>query len=80
MAGIENDPQAKAIVTTIISLARELGVTVIGEGVETTDQLAALEEAGCDLIQGFLWGRPVNAAEIEAQLCGGGNPAVTRQA
>ncbi len=68
VAGIEHDPQAMAIVSTIVRLSRELGVEVIGEGVETEQQLAALETAGCDLIQGYLWARPMAASEIEDLL------------
>jgi len=64
--GIETDDQAMAIVATVIRLGCELGVEVIGEGVETEAQLAALDRAGCELIQGYLLGRPGPAAEIEA--------------
>ncbi|MEJ8574122.1 putative bifunctional diguanylate cyclase/phosphodiesterase [Microbaculum marinum] len=68
--GIEDDTQAMAIVSTILNLGRKLDVRVIAEGVETNAQLDALEEAGCELIQGYLWGRPTSAAEIEAMVGG----------
>lgn len=63
--GIETDPQTMAIVSTLIQLGRELDVEIIGEGVETQAQLAALDRAGCQLIQGFLWARPASAADLE---------------
>ncbi|GGG10629.1 hypothetical protein GCM10007304_25850 [Rhodococcoides trifolii] len=61
-------PGARAIVTAIVGLARAFGVTVVGEGVETREQLDALAAAGCDLAQGFLLGRPSTAPEITELL------------
>ena len=55
----------RAIVTAIISLARGLNIRTIAEGVESEDQLAVLRELGCDEIQGFLYARPLAAAEFE---------------
>jgi EAL domain-containing protein (putative c-di-GMP-specific phosphodiesterase class I) len=51
-----------------VSLGRELGLTVVGEGVETYDELAALTEFGCDVAQGFLIARPVPAAELPGAI------------
>ena len=47
-----------AVVRGVLALARELGVEVVAEGVEDERQLAALRDAGCDLMQGYLLGRP----------------------
>ena len=52
------DPQAAAIVRSISSLARALGMSVIAEGVENASQELALRQAGCSLLQGFLLGMP----------------------
>ena len=49
----------------MITMAHELGIRVVAEGVETQEQAALLCEAGCDFGQGYLWGRPVPAAEFE---------------
>ena len=46
------------------ALARAFDVTVVGEGVETEEQLEALAATGCDVAQGFLLGRPMSAAAI----------------
>jgi diguanylate cyclase (GGDEF)-like protein/PAS domain S-box-containing protein len=51
-----------SIVSAIVGLAKALRLKTIAEGVETTDQLAALHELGVDEAQGFLYGRPQPAA------------------
>jgi diguanylate cyclase (GGDEF)-like protein len=62
------DPRTCAIVTAMIELAHALGLSAIGEGIETTAQLARLRELGCDLGQGYLFARPAPAAEVELLL------------
>ncbi len=62
------DPRALAIVTAIVSLAKAFDVLVVGEGVEKQEQLDALASAGCDLAQGFLLGRPVDATVTRGLL------------
>jgi diguanylate cyclase (GGDEF)-like protein/PAS domain S-box-containing protein len=57
-----------AIVRAIITLGHSLGMLVVAEGVETRPQLNLLRELGCDEVQGYFTGRPVAAAELEAQL------------
>jgi diguanylate cyclase (GGDEF)-like protein/PAS domain S-box-containing protein len=57
------DPVAGAIVGAVMALAHELGMRVVGEGVETPAQMAALTAFGCDLAQGFLLGHPLPAQE-----------------
>lgn len=57
-----------AIVRSAISLGRELGFTVLAEGVETEAQLELLTELGCQQVQGYLTGRPACAAEARALL------------
>jgi diguanylate cyclase (GGDEF)-like protein len=51
-------PKGPALVRGVLALAHELGLEVVGEGVETPEQLAALHDAGCGLFQGYLLGRP----------------------
>lgn len=57
--------EAHAIVRAVIGLAHGMGMKVVGEGVETQDQLDALRADGCDLAQGFLIGRPAAARFFE---------------
>jgi diguanylate cyclase (GGDEF)-like protein len=53
------------VVEGIILLAHSLGMLVVAEGVETEAQRAFLQTAGCDLLQGYLFSRPLSAAEFE---------------
>lgn len=56
------DADDHAIVTTIIAMARSLGLRTTAEGVEEAGQAAALNELGCDYAQGYFFGRPEPAA------------------
>ena len=58
------------LVRSILAIGKTLGLTTVAEGVETVEQLEALRELGCDRAQGFLFGRPQTAREIESQLAG----------
>lgn len=53
-----DNPQARAIIRSVIGLGRGLGMPVVAEGVETAEQLDALREDGCDQVQGYLISRP----------------------
>jgi diguanylate cyclase (GGDEF)-like protein len=61
-------PRDAAIVHTVISLGRELGLTVIAEGVETAAQFEMLRDLGCQQVQGYLTARPAGATEARALL------------
>ena len=62
-----NDDDA-AIVRSTVNLARDLGLEVVAEGVETTEAWNDLEELHCDLAQGYLLSRPLPAAELTPWL------------
>lgn len=61
---IESDAHMAQIVSAIIALARALGATAVAEGVETAKQEILLKAAGCNVIQGFLHGKPMPLAQI----------------
>lgn len=58
------DKKSLAIVQTIIELARKLEKTTLAEGVETQEQFEILKSTGCDLVQGFLFSKPVAEKEV----------------
>ena len=63
VAGLGLRTRDAAIARSIISLADELGIAVVAEGIETAEQAAALIEMGCRFGQGFLFGRPEPAGD-----------------
>jgi EAL domain-containing protein (putative c-di-GMP-specific phosphodiesterase class I) len=65
---IRNDTDDAVIVASTISLAHNLGLIVVAEGVESKDQLLHLKAAGCDQVQGFFLQRPVSAQDIAPLL------------
>ena len=64
-----SDESDAMIVRSTVDLAHNLGMTVIAEGVETEEVLAALMDLGCDGAQGYYIGRPLFAAEFLQWLC-----------
>lgn len=67
---ISSDPQDKAIVSTIIVLAKNLNLGVIAEGVETREHLIILKQLECTEVQGFLFSKPVPGEEFSKRLSG----------
>jgi EAL domain-containing protein (putative c-di-GMP-specific phosphodiesterase class I) len=59
---IGSDDSSGAVVSTIVGLSRALGVHATAEGVETEYQATLLKAAGCDVVQGFLFGKPAPLA------------------
>lgn len=55
---LETDANSGAVVSTIVGLSRALGVHTIAEGVETENQATLLKAAGCEVVQGYLFGKP----------------------
>ncbi|MFN8108422.1 MAG: EAL domain-containing protein [Thermoleophilia bacterium] len=58
------------LVRSVVSLARSLQLTTVAEGVETQEQLEALDKLNCGLVQGFYLGRPQPPDEVETRLDG----------
>lgn len=65
---LDTDANSGAVVSTIVGLSRALGVHAIAEGVETESQATLLRAAGCDVFQGFLFGRPAPLKVVNGQL------------
>lgn len=62
---IENNETDRKLVTLILDIAKYLNVTVVAEGVETEGQMKILKDAGCDIVQGYYFSRPLPADEFE---------------
>ncbi|OQW50792.1 GGDEF domain-containing protein [Candidatus Raskinella chloraquaticus] len=58
VAGMEADARKRLFVSSVVDLAHTLGVSVIGEGVETEAELKCCRESRCDLVQGYFIARP----------------------
>jgi diguanylate cyclase (GGDEF)-like protein/PAS domain S-box-containing protein len=77
VSSIERDGRDLSIAGTIIALAHGLGLKVVAEGVETESQRALLERQGCDQGQGWLFARPMPAAEFDLWRQVWGTPQLT---
>ncbi|MEE3468356.1 MAG: GGDEF domain-containing phosphodiesterase [Eubacterium sp.] len=63
--GKELKPNDKIVLNNVIRLGKELNMVVLCEGVETREQVDFLKDAGCDIIQGFFFARPMNEDSFE---------------
>ena len=68
VATIQADGAGSALAEGIVGLARTLGVRTVAEGVETAHQADVLRSLGCEMAQGWFFGRPKPAKEIERML------------
>jgi diguanylate cyclase (GGDEF)-like protein len=68
VAGVASSRDAVALIDTLAQLGSSLGIMTLAEGIEDTAQLHALQRAGCDLGQGFLFSKPVSGQRIDDLL------------
>jgi predicted signal transduction protein with EAL and GGDEF domain len=80
VGGLDGRIDQPVLASAIVELGRALGLEVVAEGIERTDQRDALVRLGCRLGQGYLFGRPLGAEAAEAVLAGypAGRPDVDR--
>jgi EAL domain-containing protein (putative c-di-GMP-specific phosphodiesterase class I) len=71
-AGVED----AAIAQAIIKMAHALGLTTVAEGVESADELARLQQLGCDVVQGFYFAAPLTADAIDGLMAAGRELAI----
>ncbi len=65
---LPNDEEDVVLSKTVIALAHNMGLSVVAEGVETPQQKTFLLQNGCRYIQGYLYAKPMPAADIEQYL------------
>jgi EAL domain-containing protein (putative c-di-GMP-specific phosphodiesterase class I) len=65
ISAIGRSTRDEAIIRSVVDLAHTLGLTVTAEGIETDAQLEFMSEVGCDMAQGFLFGRPEPADLVD---------------
>ncbi|MEF9972109.1 MAG: EAL domain-containing protein, partial [Oscillospiraceae bacterium] len=63
-----NSPRERAVFTNVISMAKEMKMSVVAEGVETLEQVTFLRECGCEMAQGYYFSKPVTAEQFEELL------------
>ena len=68
MRNLTRGPDDVALCEAIIVMAHKLGLKVIAEGVETTEQRNLLAAASCDYVQGYLYSEALSAENLEALL------------
>lgn len=71
VASIDRGRDYLALIHATSQLAHNLDMQVVAEGVETLDQAAVLQSIGCEFGQGFLFGGPMTAAQLEELACRG---------
>jgi diguanylate cyclase (GGDEF)-like protein/PAS domain S-box-containing protein len=71
IAGIAEDHQSRLIIQAIVQMGYSLGLRVVVEGVETEEQEIFLRAIGCQHVQGYRYGRPALAADLQARFAEG---------
>ena len=68
----EQDRKGELIIQAILELAQQLHIRTVAEGIERRGQVETLRKLGCDLVQGYVFFRPMPVAEFETKACENG--------
>ena len=68
LSSAENTERKNVIINSVIDMAKKLHLTTVAEGVETESQSAMLKKMGCDIVQGFLYARPMQESQYKKLL------------
>ena len=66
--GILTNQRTQVLLESMLTMAKGLGMQTVVEGIETPEQLALLQQSGCDIGQGYLFGKPLPAGQIQQLL------------
>ncbi|MND03307.1 Cyclic di-GMP phosphodiesterase Gmr [compost metagenome] len=58
ISGIDKNPRQQVLVKSVVEICKDLGATVVAEGIETREELERVRDAGADYAQGYLLARP----------------------
>lgn len=64
----DHDERNRIILRSMIAMAKQLSMKVVAEGIENSEQLCMIEHTGCDMVQGFIYSKPVDKQEFYRQL------------
>ena len=64
LRGLDENPRSREIITMVVDMAKRLGIHTVVEGVETEQQRRFLTQVGCEMLQGFLFSRPMRYEEL----------------
>jgi EAL domain-containing protein (putative c-di-GMP-specific phosphodiesterase class I) len=67
-SAVTASPESRALIDTLVQLGKDLGLSTLAEGVETTDEMDILREANVDQAQGFLMARPQEPEVLESDF------------
>ena len=67
-SAMANSAESEALIRTFVQLGKDLGLTTLAEGVETTDEMDMLRADNVDEAQGYLFARPLKPDDLEKQL------------
>ena len=71
LTGFSDNKKSRALIKSVISMADQIGMKTLCEGVETMEQAAFLEEASCGRLQGFLYGKPLSYQDMMDRIKNG---------
>lgn len=69
--GCDHEPVKQQLIRSMTTLCKELGALVVAEGIETPAERDTVVGLGCDLLQGFLFGRPAEEADLPCGVASG---------
>ena len=71
LQGFEKNEKAKVLIQSVVSMADQIGMKTLSEGVETKEEADFLEKIGCGRLQGYLYGKPIPYEELKAKIDNG---------
>ena len=68
LSGFDNNKKSRALITSVVKVANEIGMMTLSEGVETKEEAEFLESVSCGRLQGYLYGKPLSFDDLIARI------------